>query len=440
MLRSYHSVVLDEEKCKGCTNCMKHCATEAIRVRNGKAAIISERCIDCGQCIRVCPSHAKKARSDPFEVLEKYRYTVALPAPSFYAQFPEAASVDAILTGLKRIGFDDVFEVALAAQAVSRHTRRMFEGSRIPRKPVISSACPAVIKLIRIRFPGLIDNVLPIMAPVDLAAKVARSRAMEKTGYSGEEIGVVFISPCPAKITASKVPIGYKESVIDATLSMVEVYKRLAPVLGEIGQPEPLARAGNGGIGWAISGGEGEAAGRDMFIAADGIDSCIEILEDIENNKLESVEFVELNACEPGCLGGCLTVENPYVARARLRLLARNSARPPESPEETEEEYDLDWAIPLEYTPIMRLDEDMGEAIRKMRRISKITDSLPGIDCGSCGAPSCRALAEDIVRGAAVEGDCVFKVREKVRELLQQVNQMQEYLPPPFRTKDEDGR
>ena len=49
----YHSVRLDKTRCKGCTNCLKHCPTEAIRVRNGRAHIIDERCIDCGECIRI---------------------------------------------------------------------------------------------------------------------------------------------------------------------------------------------------------------------------------------------------------------------------------------------------------------------------------------------------------------------------------------------------
>ncbi len=71
MAEFYHSVTLNEEKCVGCTNCIKRCPTEAIRVRGGKAVIASERCIDCGECIRICPHHAKRARHDHLSQLQR---------------------------------------------------------------------------------------------------------------------------------------------------------------------------------------------------------------------------------------------------------------------------------------------------------------------------------------------------------------------------------
>ena len=108
----FHSVRLDEEKCEGCTNCIKRCPTEAIRVRNGKAHIISERCIDCGECIRICPHHAKYAECDSFNKILDYKYRVALPAPTLYGQFNNLDDVDYVLTALKSMGFDDAFEVS----------------------------------------------------------------------------------------------------------------------------------------------------------------------------------------------------------------------------------------------------------------------------------------------------------------------------------------
>ena len=74
------SVYLLENQCKGCTNCIKHCPTQAIRVRNGKAVITTDQCIDCGECIRICPHHAKKAKRGFIDAINHYDYTVALRA------------------------------------------------------------------------------------------------------------------------------------------------------------------------------------------------------------------------------------------------------------------------------------------------------------------------------------------------------------------------
>ena len=61
------------------------------------------------------------------------------------------------------------------------------------------------------------------------------------------------------------------------------------------------------------------------------------------------------------------------------------------------------------------------EALKKIQRIEELMEKLPGMDCGSCGAPSCRALAEDIVRGHATEMDCVFMLKEKVKFLAEEM-------------------
>ena len=160
MERFYHSVTLDVDKCVGCTNCIKRCPTEAIRVREGKAIITPERCIDCGVCIRVCPHHAKKAKFDHLEMLNRFTYNIALPAPSLYGQFRHLDHIDLILTALKRLGFDDIFEVSKAAELVSDATRKIILDGNMP-KPIISSACPAIVRLIRVRFPALCAHVLP---------------------------------------------------------------------------------------------------------------------------------------------------------------------------------------------------------------------------------------------------------------------------------------
>ena len=116
----FHSVYLDKELCKGCINCIKRCPTEAIRVRNGKAVINNKKCIDCGECIRICSHHAKLAKRDTLDILNKYEYTVALPAPSLYTQFNNIKDTNLILNAILELGFDDVYEVSGAAELVSK--------------------------------------------------------------------------------------------------------------------------------------------------------------------------------------------------------------------------------------------------------------------------------------------------------------------------------
>ena len=260
MSKIYHSVRLDADKCQGCTNCIKRCPTEAIRVRNKKAYIISDRCIDCGECIRVCPHHAKYAVSESFNELIKYKYRVALPAPALYGQFNNLENVDYVLTGLKKMGFDDVVEVSKGAEILSSATREMFESGEL-KKPVISSACPAVVRLIRTRFPNLLSNLLPTCAPIDIATKIAREKAKRETGYKDEEIGVFFITPCPAKRTAIKTPLCHEDYGISGAVAIKDIYTVLVQTMDKL-LPEEIQAVNDSGIigvGWASSG--GEAAG-----------------------------------------------------------------------------------------------------------------------------------------------------------------------------------
>ncbi len=430
----FHSVRLDDEKCQGCTNCIKRCPTEAIRVRNKKAYIISDRCIDCGECIRVCPHHAKYAVRESFNELLNYKYRIALPAPALYGQFNNLENVDYVLTGLKKMGFDDVVEVSKGAEILSSATREMFESGEIKR-PVISSACPAVVRLIRTRFPELLNNLLPTCAPIDLAAKIAREKAKKETNYTDEEIGVFFITPCPAKRTAIKNPLCHENYGISGAIAIKDIYPVLVQTMDKLKSEEVEAINDSGiiGVGWASSGGEAAGLLKERYLAADGIENVINVLEELENEKLNDLDFIELNCCTGGCVGGVLTVENPYVAKARLQRLRKFM---PVSCNTLEDYFTLDdlgWTKELTASPAMKLADNVITAMRMMSRLREIESSLPGLDCGICGAPSCRALADDIVRGYAQESDCVLHNI--------QVGGKEDWLPAPFRMKlqNEEG-
>ena len=396
-----HSVYLDEKKCRGCTACLKHCPTEAIRIHGGRAVINNSRCIDCGECIRICPQGAKKAVCEKLSAMDKFKWKIALPAPSLYGQFDNLEDVDYILDGLLKIGFDDVYEVSAAAEKVSAYTRLYLKTEGV-KKPVISSACPVIVRLIGLRFPSLTENIIHMLPPMEVAAFLAREKAKkEHPELCDDEIGVCFISPCPAKVSYVKNGFAGYKSRVNAVVSINDIYFQLIAKMQPQSELKSLSNSGMIGIGWAATGGEATAIFNESYLAADGIENVIRVLDQVENGNIPQLEFIELNACPGGCVGGVMTMQNPFIAKARLQTLRRYlpvSQNFLSKDENYIPENYIFNEIPT-YHPISRLSDSMAESMRMMADIQRLKDGLPGIDCGACGAPNCRAFAEDVIKG-----------------------------------------
>ncbi len=428
-MRYFHSVHLIESKCKGCVSCIKRCPTEAIRVRDGKANILEERCIDCGECVRTCPNNAKDVLADQLASMERFKHTVAVPAPALYGQFWEGIDPRKVLAALFTLGFDDVLDVAFAAHLAAEKLHHQIMRAKI--RPVISSACPAVVRLIQVRFPNLIEHIAPVASPMRIAARLAREEISVKMGIDEADIGVFFITPCPAKVSAVNEPAGFADRCLDGAIPISAVFPMIQEALsrGNLPDKQPLRCGTRPGIGWARAGGENQSIAVEKHLAVDGIHNVIDILENVERGKLHDMQYIEAQACIGGCVGGVLTVENSFITRRRIRILASDeTAQLPTHEEErlirdglSKPIYDFDQAIFPR--PTLKLDEDMSQAIKKLAAIERMVENLPGLDCGSCGAPNCRALAEDVVRGLAAETDCVFKLRERVQLLAEELMQ-----------------
>lgn len=421
MAEFLHSVSLDPEKCIGCTACLRQCPTEAIRIRDGHAQIRGEYCIDCGKCVRVCQHKAKKAVFNKLDdIPSTYKWRIALPAPALFGQFENLQDVDLLLTALLDCGFDDVYEVARSAEIVSECTRRYMRKKNVPM-PVISSACPAIVRLIRLRFPDLCDNVLPILPPVEYASRAAKAEALRKhPELTKDDICTVFISPCPAKTSYANNGLSQTKSTIDFVVSMSEMYFKLRQKLKTVKTPRVYSQASFPGVKWASSGGESEGVFNDRYLAADGMENCIQVLDEIETGKNPRLEFVELNACPGGCVGGVATVENPFIARARLQRLRHKFSNnrnyldiENEKPDFVPDDAMVDSPINT-YVPEVSLSDDRATAMQMMAQIEQIYEKLPQIDCGSCGSPTCHAFAEDVVKGEVTLGDCVVMMRRRL--------------------------
>lgn len=301
---------------------------------------------------------------------------------------------------------------------------------------MISTACPAIVRLIQVKFPNLLDNLLPLQAPVEVAAGMARERAIKKSGKHPRDIGIFFITPCAAKMYTKYHPLKGDTSDIDGIISFQDIYMLLRAEVKalEEDEEEDLAVASAFGVRWPNPGGESLALSINKFLAVDGIHDAADIFETIENSdKFDDIDFIEALACKGGCLGGPLMVKNVYVSQVIMKSMrdeAKGKYQVKELPLRNVDYHDYLWDKELVHMPIHALDTDIMKAMQKLEELSILSEEMPGLDCGSCGAPSCKALAEDIVKGEAKITDCVFKLRERVRRLATEMVELESMLPP----------
>ncbi|HWQ57633.1 MAG TPA: [Fe-Fe] hydrogenase large subunit C-terminal domain-containing protein [Clostridia bacterium] len=421
-----HSVRIDKRKCVGCTSCIKTCPTEAIRVQNGKARVLPDRCIDCGRCIVYCHHHAVVSVTTPLEALGEFKYNICIPSASFYAQFRNVTAPDALFPALYAMGFDAIYEEAKAAEIVAEATRRYLKTSDAVF-PLISTNCPVVPRLVAALYPNLIDNLSPFLPTNEVAARIAKREFAAAAGVPFEQVGAYYISPCAAETTHVRSPLGIEKSELDGVFASRDMYAKVISLMGKVSdQPKAVMHpAGAFGIGAAAIGGFSVAVGTEHYLAADGVYSIIQCLEEIENERLRDLQLFEAMACSGGCIGGPLNFENQFVAKNRNRRIAYSQPRMDLETDEHVKSYINSELIRFEkpFLPhdILKLSDDVVEAARMTEKLEAIARTLPGLDCGSCGSPTCRTLAEDIVKGSAVEMDCIFKLRDKVRQMAQEM-------------------
>ncbi|MFO8001122.1 MAG: [Fe-Fe] hydrogenase large subunit C-terminal domain-containing protein [Marinilabilia sp.] len=410
----YHALKVDEDLCYGCTHCMNVCPTAAIRIRDGIASIRADWCVDCGECMRACPVDAIYVEQDDFDKIFEFKCRVALVPAVLIGQFPSDVTETEIFSVMREVGFTHVFQTEHTAGIINR---AMIEAAReADEKPVISSFCPAIVRLIQIKFPSLLGQVLKIKPPIDASAVYFRKR-LEDEGNEPNDIGIFYVTPCAAKIAAVKSPVGEEHSPLDGVINMSFVYNKIYRLIkdrsrkGKAPGGDMLPLLSPGSIKWGLTGGEAsKMEGR--CLAIDEIHNVIDFLEKLENDEITSVDFLELRACDQSCAGGVLVGGNRFLTTERLDKRARRFQGVADIPGDIKAythfmQKNLDIG-PLEPRSMMALDDDMSEAMRKMHQVRHLMCFLPGIDCGACGAPNCQSLAEDIVRRESQLSACVF--------------------------------
>ena len=425
----HHALKFREDICIGCSHCMNICPTEAIRVAHGKAQLHANRCVDCGECYRVCPVGAIIVEQDDFENIYSFNTRVALIPSVFTGQFPDSVDSSEILAAVHELGFTHVFEVEEGVEFLNDRLQEYIQEHQSV-KPLISPFCPAIVRLIQVKFPTLVGNIILLKAPVDITALHARKILIDQ-GVNPTEIGIFYVTPCAAKIVAVRNPVGEEKSVIDGVINMNYLYNKVFRILRQkkIKSAIPGFSILSGkSVCWSLTHGEADNMKQGRSLAIDEINNVIEFLEKVENEEIDGIDFLELRACDESCAGGILCPGNRFITVDKLRKRAisieSNHATIPEDSREKIDRDDpfLNENISLgEVLPrsILKLDDNMAEAMSKMKRIYGLNRMLPQVDCGICGSPTCKSLSEDVVQQQASIKQCIF-----VQKILEQNDKM----------------
>ncbi len=406
----FHALSFDLEKCTGCTKCIKVCPTYALRIREGKVVFDSMRCIDCGRCIPVCPVDAIIPLYDRLEDIKKYTYKIAILTSSFPGQFEDVIGYEKAKKVISNLGFDLVLEESMVTGLAKKFIKTYLKLHKDIR-PIISSDCPTIVRLIQVRFPILLPNLLHIESPVSLLSMYFREKISKEKNINPKDIGIFTIVPCISRVTSVHQPEGTYTAYQDGALALRDIYCQVMRFHKDVESVEDVEIYKNGLL-WALSGKQAEEieSKKVKTLAVSGIDNVIKILSKIESHQLEYFDYVVLSNCINGCVGGVLNVENPFVAASRIKRLTK----------ETKPKYFYDdnfiemfnngkFSVkPLKPRSIMKLDEDILVAIEKMKKIDEIIQLLPGYDCGVCGSPTCKIFAEDMAEGKVTLEDCPF--------------------------------
>ncbi len=396
-----------EAKCKDCYKCLRECPVKAIAVIDHQAKIIDEKCILCGTCTRVCPQNAKMVHSElsgVLELLASGEKVVVSLAPSFVSSFG-VLNLSTMKNALLKLGFYDVEETAIGAKLVTeRYAKLLDEGGY---KNFITSCCPAVNNLIEKYYPKAIEYLAKVDSPMVAHAKLLKAKYPDAR--------IVFIGPCIAKKKEA-----VESGIIDGVLTYEDLFKLLNDEGIELENVQTSEEgACNKARNYPISRGIIKSLDRFNdnyeYLAIDGLEKCMEILENIEN--IDGA-FLELNACEYACINGPCSLKNKassVVLNGEVRKYAKTGVGDLEI--ENKDYVDI---TKVHYPQLINERVSESEIKSILAKTNKFTKE-DELNCGACGYSSCRDKAYAVALGYADVEMCLPYMREKAETMSYEI-------------------
>lgn len=314
------SIVHDPNKCVLCGDCVRVCkeiqtvgaidfaqrgAATQVSAAYGKS-LADVECVNCGQCVSVCPVGALTPKSEHEEVWkaldDKDQYTVVQIAPAVRVAIGEEFGLDAgvnstgkMVSALKRMGFDQVYDTSFAADLTVLEEATEFIQRKMNNKnlPQFTSCCPSWVKFAEQYYPELIPNLSSCKSPQQMFGSLAKSILPEILGVDKEKITVISIMPCTAKKYEAKRDefVSEKSADVDHVITTTELSKMIAESGMQFNKltPEsfdlPLGFKTGAGVIFGNSGGVSEAVLRFAY-------------EKISGQKLINTDFLETRGSE----------------------------------------------------------------------------------------------------------------------------------------------
>ena len=399
--------------CKNCFKCLRECSVKAIAFRNEQAEILKEDCLLCGHCLTVCPQNAKEARNDTDqarELIQSGEKVIASVAPSFIAAFPDA-DFRAMGRALQRLGFHDAQETSVAARLVADEYQRLLEDGTFEN--LISSSCPTIVKLIEKYYPQLLKYLAPVLSPMTAHARMLREQY-------GNDCRVVFIGPCLCK----KDEVTWESGAVDCAMTFDELQGWLDEKgisFSSDSAPDTHGRTAAARL-FPIPGGIVRSMKRCLpgisYIRVDGLGKCREVLDELSRKKLAGY-FIEMNACEGGCINGpCMPkgLSGRLTAQKSVESFAGRPVSPCAEPPHVS--FSLQRRFTAQYHPVaLPGEKELREILARTGKFKPEQE----LNCGACGYSTCREKAIAVYQGKAEVTMCMPYMRERAEYISNEI-------------------